>query len=235
MVLRAGVWKGLVLVHALCAASLADSAQAQPAADPYEFDDREIANIEHPAWFKDSLLNLRDDLEDARQANKLGIVLFFSERTCSYCKKFLNTTLADPAIRQDLQNRFDVIGLEVLSDLEITDVAGRAQPVKDFALSEGARFTPTLVFYAIDGTRMVRIVGYYPPDKFRGVLAYVAGGHYKQEPLAAFLSRREPARPAAGAALVRDEELFQSPPLHPRPACSAGPATAAGDLRSAGL
>jgi thioredoxin-related protein len=168
--------------------------------------------IENPAWFKHSFLDLRGDLADARKAGKLGIVLFVSAPRCSYCKAFLDFTFADPGIRRDLTKHFDVLGLEVIGDSEITDANGRTWTMKQFVVEEKAYVTPALIFLRHDGRRMLRIVGYYPPEKFRGVLDYLLEGHYEREPLGAFLARREAGTRTATGTLVRDPELFGAPP-----------------------
>jgi thioredoxin-related protein len=169
-------------------------------------------NIVNPDWFKHSFLDLRGDLADAKKAGKLGIVLFLSAPQCSYCRAFLDFTFGDPGIRRDLTKHFDVIGLEVISDNEITDTNGKAWTMKQFVVEEKAYVTPTLIFLRHDGRRMLRIVGYYPPEKFRGVLTYLLDGHYEREPLGAFLAKREAAARTATGPMLRDAELFSPPP-----------------------
>lgn len=175
-------------------------------------DDAVAVDVEHPAWFKHSFLDLRDDLAEARKAGKTGIVLYLSTRRCSYCRAFVDFTLAEPDIRQAMQRHFDVIGLEVISNAEITDVQGKTWTVKDYVAHEKAYVTPALIFIRHDGQQLLRIVGYYPPEKFRGVLAYLLEGHYRREPLGPFLGRREGADKSGGGAITRDPELFGTPP-----------------------
>lgn len=177
-------------------------------------DDAVAVDVEHPAWFKHSFLDLREDLAEARKAGKLGIVLYLSTRRCSYCRAFVDFTLAEPDIREALQRHFDVIGLEVISNAEITDAQGRTWTVKDYVAQEKAYVTPALIFIRDDGERWLRIVGYYPPEKFRGVLAYLLDGHYAREPLGAFLARRAGADNAATGPITRDAELFAAPPVN---------------------
>ncbi len=164
--------------------------------------------IEQPDWFKHSFLDLRGDLADAKKAGKLGIVLFLSTPRCSYCKAFLDFTFGNPGIRRDLTKHFDVIGLEVISDSEITDASGKTWTMKQFVVEEKAYVTPTLIFLRHDGRRMLRIVGYYPPEKFRAVLTYLLDGHYEREPLGAYLAKQAAAGKGTAAPIVRDPGLF---------------------------
>lgn len=154
------------------------------------FDDGEIVALQYPGWFKPSFLDLADDLADALDGGKAGLMLYFGSEGCAYCKAFVEHTLTDPALQDDLRARFDAIGLDMFSDVEMTDFAGERLRVKDFALREGASVSPTLLFYGAGGEPLLRIRGYYPPARFRMVLDYLGGGHYRTETLRAFAARQ---------------------------------------------
>jgi thioredoxin-related protein len=205
------VTRRCLLALALALVACAGSARAAEA-DPHRFDDRDTTGVTHPAWFKESFLDLRGDLRDARRAGKRGVAVYFGTRTCSYCRAFIERTLAEPDIVRELRAAFDIVGLEIFSDLEITDPQGRTLPVKAYAVAAGARFTPTQVFYGVDGAPLARIVGYYPPERFRAVLEYLRDGHAARETLAAFMARRASAPGEDGTAVVADPALFARPP-----------------------
>ena len=120
-----------------------------------------------PAWFKLSFLDLQQDLAEARSAGKQGVMVLFSIRGCAYCKKLVEQSLKEPAIEATLRRHFDVVHLDIHSDLELKDPQGRAMPVKAFARKEGALFSPTVAFYGLDGLHLLRVVGYQTPDRFR--------------------------------------------------------------------
>lgn len=162
--------------------------------------------IEFPSWFKRSFLDIRDDLADAKRAGKQGVLLFLSTPHCSYCKAFLDFTFADPVIQRELRRNFDVIGVEVISDSILTDVSGKSWTMKEYAAAQKAYVTPTLIFLRHDGKQMLRIVGYYPPEKFRVAMDYLLKGHYEREPFSAYLAKvNTSGKPAE---LIRDAELF---------------------------
>jgi thioredoxin-related protein len=62
------------------------------------FDDSVMATIKYPDLFKESFLNLQDDLAKAQEVGKDGLLFFFSTRGCSYCHLFIRTSLADPVL-----------------------------------------------------------------------------------------------------------------------------------------
>ncbi|MGB5736371.1 MAG: thioredoxin fold domain-containing protein [Thiohalocapsa sp.] len=172
------------------------------------FDDGAIYQVHHPDWFKESFLNLRDDADEAREAGKQGLFVFFSTEGCSYCHLFIETSLSDPAISERLRAHFDSIGLEIFSDAELTDFAGEPTRVKAFALDQGVQFAPTLFFFDNDGKRLLRLTGYYEPERFSAVLDYLIDGHYRQQGLRAFLARRSPQQADA----LPTDALFAEPP-----------------------
>ena len=180
--------------------------------DGYDFVDDAIVDISHPEWFKHSFYNLPDDLDEARDNGKQGIMLFMSTRRCSYCKVFLDRVLSNPDIKRRVQSNYDVIGLEILSDLEIVDVDGESYPVKEFVTRVKAAFTPTLIFYGADGQLQLKIVGYYPQAKFKRVLDYLEGENYRKESLRDYLTRTESSKPGLATQMIVDRELFSRAP-----------------------
>ena len=180
----------------------------------YEFSEDVFADIRHPDWFKESFLDLRDDVNDAVVAGKKGILVFLSTRRCSYCKVFLDKTLREPDIRQRVQDSFDVVGLEIFNDSEVSDVDGKVYSIKDYVTAKKAHFTPTLIFYGEGGRTLLRIVGYYPPEKFRRVLDYLENNHYLTTSLREYIATTEKSSKGTEKAIIPDDELFTSPPYN---------------------
>lgn len=176
---------------ALLLVTLLPGLAAGPAA---AFDDSAVTRIVYPAWFKQSFYDLRDDLAEAREAGKRGIALFFATEGCAYCHRMLETSLADPDFVARLRARFDVIGLEMFSDNEITDWAGETLRLKHFAVREGAEFSPTLIFYDGDGRRLLRLVGYYPTQRLSLALDYLDERAEPGRGFRGWLARREAAQ-----------------------------------------
>jgi thioredoxin-related protein len=185
-----------------------------------DFDDGAIAQVTYPAWFRESFLDLPQDLADAAAAGKLGLFLFVSTQGCSYCHLFLQESLGDPAIAKRIQAHFDTIGLEIFDDAELTDFTGAAEPIKDFVLNQGVQFAPTLLFYAPDGAGgaqlLARLPGYYEPERFGRALDYLIDGHWQHQSLKDYLAATATApspttaEPAGG---LMPDPLFTPPPF----------------------
>ncbi len=179
--------------------------------DNYRIAKRGTADLKYPAWFKENFLDLRDDLAEAKAAGKRGIIIFFSQKACQHCQAFLDTTLQEQDIRNKVQRQYDVIGLDIFNDVEVTGIDGSKKPIRDFAEAERARFTPTLVFYGIENKSLARIICFYPPEKFRKVLAYIDGNHYSKMKLGEYLRQQTTQ---TSTPLITDYSLFAKPPYN---------------------
>jgi len=180
--------------------------------DSYQIGSHGQANIKYPAWFKESFLDLPEDLREAKKAGKRGIIVFFSQKNCNHCQAFLDTTLSDPRTQQRVRNNYDVIGLDIFSDIEVTVIDGSARSIKDFAESEKARLTPTLIFYGVENERLVKLIGFYPPERFNRVLDYVDDGNYKRQTLSQYLRKARSKGEGTRQTITSDYTTFAKPP-----------------------
>jgi thioredoxin-related protein len=186
-----------------------------PAAAAAEsFDDSSIMHIAFPAWFDDSpFLDLSEEIASAEQIGKQGLMVLFTTEGCYYCARFIDKSLGDPEIAAQVQQHFHSLGMEIFDDKELTDPAGDNLPIKDFAKREGVQFSPSILFYDTEGRRILRLVGYQAPERFRHVLSYLTGRHYLSE-----TPRQYFQRPAAQADAqvprteLRADPLFSQPP-----------------------
>ena len=178
-----------------------------------EFDDRVIKHIEFPSWFKDSpFLELSDDLEKARLNGKKGLMLFFTTEGCSYCDRFIRLSLANPAIAKAVQKNFDSIGMEIFNDADITTPVGQSMPAKTFAKEEGVQFSPSIIFYGYKGKRLLRLVGYQSPARFKRILNYLNGDLYKTQKLQDYLKHHVAQESIELKTTLRNDIFFRKPP-----------------------
>jgi len=131
---------------------------------------------EKPLWFKESFLDLREDVKEAT-SNKKRLLLYFYQDGCPYCAKLLQDNLGQKKISDKTQNNFDVIALNMWGDREVTDLTGTVLTEKKFAEQLKVMYTPTLLFLNEQGKVVLRVNGYYAPHKFETALNYVSGHH----------------------------------------------------------
>ncbi|MFP5504834.1 MAG: thioredoxin family protein [Gammaproteobacteria bacterium] len=127
---------------------------------------------EKPAWFKNSFLDIREDVTEAAAGGK-RVVLYFYQDGCPYCKKLLDTNFALREIEDKTRKNFDVIAINMWGDREVTDVNGNEVTEKTFAADLRVMYTPTMLFLNESGEVVLRVNGYYPPHRFMAALDYV--------------------------------------------------------------
>ena len=182
------------------------------------FIDSEVKHIGYPAWFKDTpFFELEEDLAKARSDGKHGLMLLLTSEGCSYCDVFIRKSLGDPVIVSMVKKHFDSVGMDIFSDTDMVDPGGKEMSVKEFARREGAEFSPTLLFYGKGGKRVLRVTGFQSPERFKKILGYVTGQHYRSGSLGDYLNRptvnktaHAGIRPKHNRSLVMNRNLLPS-------------------------
>lgn len=135
---------------------------------------------EKPEWFKSSFLDIREDIAEASSEGK-RVLLYFYQDGCPYCEKLLQDNWGQRSIAQKTQKHFDVIAINMWGDKEVTALDGSQTTEKNFAASRKVMFTPTLLFLDEKGDNVLRVNGYYAPDKFEAALDYVSKRKEKKQ------------------------------------------------------
>lgn len=154
------------------------------------FDDSLLdEGIRLPDWFKLSFLDIKEDVEEAKQAGKKGLILYFGMNHCPYCKALIEKNFSRDDITRYTRKNFDVVAINVKGSGTVKALSGEVMSEQAFSIKSRANFTPTLIFYDNAGNKVLRLVGYYGVYKFRAALEYVADSHYKQETFKHYLAR----------------------------------------------
>jgi thioredoxin-related protein len=181
--------------------------------DLFIFNDLPLEELlQYPSWFKKSFLDLPDDLNEAVEIEKQGIIVYFGQKRCAYCKMLLEVNFGLSDITAYTRQHFDVIPIDIWSTEEVTTLQGEVLTQREFSLQEKTNFTPSLIFYDNEGREALRLRGYYPPYQFRAALEYVADGHYQRESFPDYLARGDESTHFEPSDL--NEEDFFIPPPH---------------------
>jgi len=148
---------------------------------------------EKPAWFKESFLDIREDIEEATAENK-RVLLYFYQDGCPYCGKLLQDNFADREISDYSQQKFDVIAINMWGDREVVDVNGDTVTEKEFSKNLKVQFTPTMVYLDETGKKLLRINGYFAPDRFLTALKYIGEKKEKTLSIRDYFKQLQPAR-----------------------------------------
>ncbi|NNJ92859.1 MAG: thioredoxin fold domain-containing protein [Gammaproteobacteria bacterium] len=148
---------------------------------------------EKPSWFKESFLDIREDIEEATAENK-RVLLYFYQDGCPYCGKLLRDNFADREIAAYSQEKFDVIAINMWGDREVINVNGDTVSEKEFSKNLKVQFTPTMVYLDEAGKKLLRINGYYTPDRFLTALKYIGEKKEKSLSIRDYFKQLKPAK-----------------------------------------
>jgi len=146
---------------------------------------------EHPAWFKESFLDIGDDVDEAAEAGK-HVILFMHLNGCPYCYRMTEENFKHAPYTGFIKENFDVIQLNIKGDREIAFDAETSVSEKQLATMLKVRYTPTVIFLNSDNKTVLRLNGYRSVRDFGYALEYVQQKAYMETTLARFIDSRPP-------------------------------------------
>lgn len=164
---------------------------------------------EYPDWFKESFLDIKEDIAEAADSGK-RVVIFFHQDGCPYCNALVERNLAQKSIAEKVKKNFDVIGINMWGDRTVTYVNGKQYSEKKLALALKVQFTPTMLFYDEKGKIVLRLNGYRSPSIFDTDLDYVIATKSKDVNYREFVKANLPATKARKE--ITKEPYFVKPP-----------------------
>lgn len=167
---------------------------------------------EKPNWFKNSFLDIGEDIEEAASRNR-RLILYFYQDGCPYCAKLLQDNLGQRAIAEKTQRYFDLIAINMWGDREVTWIDGNTATEKTIAARMRVMFTPTMLFLNEKGSVALRVNGYYAPDKFDAALEYVGRRMERKMSFPEYYQQQQPAK-ASGKLhqadfIIQDNDLVR--------------------------
>jgi thioredoxin-related protein len=156
--------------------------------------------IDIPRWFSNSLLDFKDEVAEAARDGK-RVMVYFGQDGCPYCKALMKANFGPGPITDKTRKHFVAIAINIWGDLDVTWIDGTSTREKELARKLNVQFTPTLMFLETDGSLVLRLNGYLPPERFTHVVDYVVDRRDREQSLAEYMDARmrEPALPAPAA------------------------------------
>lgn len=169
----------------------------------------------HPSWFKDSFLELEEDIADATEQNK-RLVVYFWQPGCPYCAQLWNDNFAEKDIIDTFRKNFEIVAINMWGNREVVSVSGKDYSEKTFAEALSIAYTPTLFFFDENKKVVLKLEGYIPPENFRLALQYVSQHKEKQSNYATFVTEKKANNKVRTRAegKLHAESFFSKPPYH---------------------
>lgn len=159
------------LIGLFCALLLVGStAMAAETRDPYKH------------FFNETWGDFQEELENAREQGKKGLLIFFEMDECPFCHYMKENVLNRSQVQEYYRAHFLNFPVDIEGDVEITNLQGEQKKQKDFAFREHrVRATPVFVFFDLEGKPVHRHTGKTSGiEEFMWMGEYVANGIYEQ-------------------------------------------------------
>ena len=131
-------------------------------------------------FFNESFGDFAEELVNAKDEGKKGVLLMFQQADCPYCHRMRTTVVNQKRVQDYYRENFLIFHVDIEGDIEITDFNGQQLLEKDFAFRKNrVRATPVFAFYDLDGKRVARYTGATTDvDEFMLLGKYVVDGKY---------------------------------------------------------
>ena len=144
-----------------------------------------LPNVEVP-FVKLSFLNLKEDLEEAKEEGKYLFIMFHQEG-CPFCDKMYRVTFQDPKVKDYFTKHFYMVLIDIKGSNPVVDFDGKEMTEKEFSHKHRVRATPVFLFVDHEGKQILKMVGYIPPKDWLLIGRYIIEGHYKDKSFYKFL------------------------------------------------
>jgi len=133
------------------------------------------------AIFDLSIGDYSEELIDAKENGKKGILLFFEMDECPFCHRMKTTVLNQPEVMAYFKKHFSIFSIDIEGDVEMTDFSGQSMSMKEFAVTHNrVRATPVFAFFDLTGKKIVKYTGPTSGvEEFMWLGEYVVEGHFK--------------------------------------------------------
>jgi thioredoxin-related protein len=130
-------------------------------------------------FFTPTFGDLPEELQVAKDAGKLGMLLFFEAESCPYCPQMLRKVFSRTKVQDWFSERFVSIAVDIHGDIELTDFDGITLPSKVFSDHRRVFLTPVIAFVDLDGNEIYRHLGMIRTTEELLLLGeYIAGRHH---------------------------------------------------------
>jgi thioredoxin-related protein len=136
-------------------------------------------------FFNETFGDFSEELENARDSGKQGILVMFEMDECPFCHRMKTTILNQPDVQDYFREHFMIFPVDIEGDVEVVDFQGKTTTMKDFAFKQyRVRATPVFAFFDLDGKyiKRARFTGATKDkEEFMLLGKYVVDGAYKQQ------------------------------------------------------
>lgn len=133
-------------------------------------------------FFNETWGDFREELANAKEQGKKGILIFFEMDECPFCHYMKKNVLNQSNVQAYYRQHFLNFVVDIEGDVEMVNFKGKPTRQKDFAFREfRVRATPVIMIIGLDGKPIHRHTGKTAGvNEFMLMGEYIVDGHYKK-------------------------------------------------------
>jgi thioredoxin-related protein len=143
-----------------------------------------------PNYTYESFLDFPEDIQNLKNENK-RFILFVHQKNCPYCARFSEKVLSQKSIKNKILKDFGLIEFNMFGDREVVGMDGETYSEKEYAKKLGLQFTPAILFFDENRTKILQLNGYIKKKKFLSALEYVAKKYENKETFNTYLMNKQ--------------------------------------------
>ncbi len=142
-------------------------------------------------FFTPTFGDLPEEMAEAVEGGKQGMLLFFEAEGCPYCLYMLRNVFNQQTVQDWYRKRFVSIAVDIHGDVELKDFDGITLPSKVFSDQRRVFLTPAVSFINPRGEEIYRHTGTIrTPEEFLLLGEYIEEGHYDDIEFRTFAEQR---------------------------------------------
>ncbi|MFK5893959.1 MAG: thioredoxin family protein [Pseudomonadota bacterium] len=111
-------------------------------------------------FFDETFGDFSEELENAKEQEKKGILVFFEMDDCPFCHWMKTNVLNQSNVQEYFKKNFLIFSVDIEGDVAMVNFQGKELTQKDFSFKENrVRATPVLAFFNLQGERVLRFTG----------------------------------------------------------------------------
>jgi thioredoxin-related protein len=143
-----------------------------------------------PNYTYESFLDFPEDVDNLKNENK-RLILLVHQKNCPYCARFSEKVLKKENIKNKILEHFGMVEFNMFGDREVVGFDGEDYTEKEYAKKLGLQFTPAILFYDENSSKILQLNGFIKEKKFNDALEYILNKKEKQLSFTQYLQEKE--------------------------------------------
>ena len=143
-----------------------------------------------PDYTYESFLDFPEDIENLSNEKK-RFILLVHQKNCPYCARLSEQILSLESIKNKITNNFGLIEFNMFGDREVIGMDGKEYTEKEYAKKLALQFTPAILFFDENKTKVLQLNGFIKEKKLLLALDFISEKKEKEMSFNEYLTQKQ--------------------------------------------